>query len=782
MDNIKKHEEFMKLIDETSRVLDEKLINGEITQYEYDELKSLDIEYDEEKDPIELFKELYTERKPIKCSKLLLAIYDKHKNSFRKAVLLSECFPDPLGFMYNQEIHGFTILIIERAFKLSISKEYPEEFISELRQLYLAFMFFNHNNLRNTEKLDKCEFMDFSLSEQIRMIGIFLQDQNRLVQQLKENEIKRQEFFTGMESAISNRIPDRNPNMLVSFEDNLEGLLEAFDIIIRYLYFKKSKDYKKKTIPEHGDITHIKIPSLELIIHLSIQRNLLIKTWEKFKYSQWNVGLQNNDGEETYIFMPKLEEEYREHIIGANRRQYFLMSNLFKNKYIESELKNREIISKISGEINKDEIKTLFSINKEDYFCAIKTYQSMINAYKLNMHPYYLELNLDGVMIEDTFRVFELLHVLAECYKQAIYKDFDQEDNSWYKYLCPIIPIEYFTESLTNYYGFTKEYSLKLINCFTFKKGIQGESDVFSRPLILVNSANIIFCPILMQQMNLERIIEMLLSNFKVNIARIGTDFENRIKLILSYVNGIKVNTSKIEFFASDGRDIEFDFIGTFDDHLLLWEFKAMTVPYSAKKHLECKKTIMEGVDQIERRSRIIKTDWKKIKELANIELPEEPFSDDKIIKLVGTNIFDFTTLVYGDDIRIVDESTLLKFFVNPEVKVMSINDKKVLNSKKLWKSSVPTTNEFKQYLENPITTSPYNECIEAFPKAFDVFEDDYPFAIIDQILTKDPYGQEIESVIKFKKETLNNKKHKRKKSSNKKTKSPKKKRKKKKK
>ncbi len=134
--------------------------------------------------------------------------------------------------------------------------------------------------------------------------------------------------------------------------------------------------------------------------------------------------------------------------------------------------------------------------------------------------------------------------------------------------------------------------------------------------------------------------------------------------------------------------------------------------------------------------------------------------------------------MIYGEDIRIVGESTLLKFFVNPEVKVMSINDKKVLSSKRLWKKSVPTLNEFKQYLENPITTSLYKGCIEAFPKAFDVFEDDYPFAIIDQILTKNPYGQEIESFVKFNKEALTNKNIKRKKSSIKKIKRRKKKRK----
>ncbi len=110
---------------------------------------------------------------------------------------------DPLGYKYNQEIHEFTILIINKAFNLANSKEYPRELLIELRQLYFAYNFFNHNNQRNTEKLDKCDFMNFTLSEQIRMLLIFLQYQDRLGVELREKEIKKQGFFTGMEAGIS---------------------------------------------------------------------------------------------------------------------------------------------------------------------------------------------------------------------------------------------------------------------------------------------------------------------------------------------------------------------------------------------------------------------------------------------------------------------------------------------------------------------------------------------------------------------------------------------------
>ena len=190
---------------------------------------------------------------------------------------------------------------------------------------------------------------------------------------------------------------------------------------------------------------------------------------------------------------------------------------------------------------------------------------------------------------------------------------------------------------MINFYDFSTEYSKRLINSFVFDPSIKGESDIFSRPLILINNENIIFCPVLIQQMNLGRIVEILISNSKVNISQIGIDFENKMRSILSSISGIAVNTNKVEFFASDKRDVEFDFIGMFNDHLILVEFKAMTTPYSDKEYKNRKKIVFEGVEQINRRNRLVKSDWNKIKELVNIELPEEPVSSDKIIKLLVT-------------------------------------------------------------------------------------------------------------------------------------------------
>ncbi len=695
----------------------------------------MDLEYDRSKNPIDLFKEFYSLRQPIKCSVLLLDIYELHQSGFRKAVLLNNCFPDPFNHKYNQETHDFTLLVLTKSIKLAINKNNKEALIDELKQFYQAYFFFYQNIKSNTERLNESKFMDYSLSEQIRMFGIYFQEQSRLIDSINQQNLDEKGYFTGMENSVSNQKADADENMLVSFKDSFETLLETYDTLLRYLYFKKSKDFSNPIVPEHKDITYIENPSFEQIIYIANQRKNLRDVWEKFVYSQWDIEI----AEEKFTFSPKFKEEYKERLVAGYRRQNSLMQSLMETTYNATTFSIKPEKLDFLIEFNKSDISKIFSISKEKYFHLVQLYEPVIASYKLNMPPRYLELTLNDLKMKDIFKVFELLFVLANHYKENIYKDFNPEEDTWYKYLSPIVPIEIFIQKLTNYYEFTRDYSMKLIELFTFGPSTKGESDVFSRPLILINSDHALFSPVLIEQMNISRTIEVLISNYSVDISQIGIDFEEKIRTYLLFLSGIEVNTSKIEFLASDDRDVEFDFIGTFDGYLLLWEFKAMTTPYSDKKYLDCKQTIKAGVEQVNRRSRLLNSDWNKIKKLANIELPDEPFTENKIIKLVVTNIFDFNTMIYDGDVRIVDESTILKFFVNPKIEIKSSGNRKTLWSKKLWKSTEPTIIEFKEYLKNPITSLPYKECLRDYNKEFASYSGDIPYQISDQILIEDP-------------------------------------------
>lgn len=739
--------EFEDKLKELTEKIQQMLQNGDITKEEYDELLCFDILEYEEMSPIDAFKMAYKKKHPIKCSELLLKIFNQHQDNFRKAVLFNDCIPDPLSMKYDSQEHEFCLQVLNRTFKLAKQKVYSEVLLAELKQIYFMLQMLNHNNINNTELLKNNQFSDFSLSEQLRMICLHIQDQNRLSAKLEQKKLEKKNFITGMEAAVADRNPDNNPNVIISAVDNFEGLLEYYDTLIRYLYYKKNEELDTDSPIEHGDITHLHIPSFELITHITAQRVIYTVLWEKFKYSQWQLGIVKNGDEKVYVLEPKNKEEFRQHLIAGMRRNYILMSHLFKYQDISVAKKSHQVLSDLSNSICLDNINSLYTLSKDKFIIATNHCRILLEAYKQNTHEFYLRNSVKNITTEDILKCYEFLRTLADCYEMALNKNFEQENMVHYKYLTPIVSVIELSKMFSDLYDIKKDYALKIIKLFIFDQKVKGESDIFSKPLIYVGKDSILFCPILVQQMNLDRIVEMLFLENKVNIAPIGKEFENRLRFLLKMVPSIQVNTNKVEFLAYDGRNVEFDFIGKFGEYLLLFEFKALITPYSDKRLYLNKEVICEGVEQIIRRSAIIQQDWDKVRSMCNIDLPDKPFEDSKVIKLVGTNNFDFNTLIYRG-VRIVDDSTLLKYFMNPIVKVMVANNRTVVSNHKLWKEEEPTVQEFLEYLENPVTTTPYTDCFESQLKPFDRFENDYRVAIIDEVLIKDPYGKVIEEVL----------------------------------
>ena len=145
-----------------------------------------------------------------------------------------------------------------------------------------------------------------------------------------------------------------------------------------------------------------------------------------------------------------------------------------------------------------------------------------------------------------------------------------------------------------------------------------------------------------------------------------------------------------------------------------------------------------------------------KIKELSNIDLPDEPYSEEKIIKVVCTNIYDFTTLKI-DGVHITDESTLLKYFTNPFVEFYSKGKDatQLIDADFIWAEGRPTVGEFLKYLDKPVTVGKIPECFEDEFKIIPAFEGDYFIGFKDVILAKDPYREAINErrqIIKAKK------------------------------
>lgn len=732
-------------------ILKEMVNQGVISEQQYKEAlyKFEDLDDRCNLSRVDIYKKAYTNGRIGKCVEEILNMHYEYKENFRKVFLISDCLKNPLGFSFNEEDYNLTMKILLTAKKCAEDDDYSKEFIRELMQFALLTHVLFENNKTNAKRLSDNTFSEYSLSEQLRMMCIFIQDQNRLMKQMSKNQLSKNDFTTGMEMIVADKSIDNYANVKVSLVDNYEGLLEYFDTLMRFLYATKKEELKTDTTQKHGDIHPFKIPSFQELIAIAQQRVMYLKMESKFRYSNWELCITNSeDDKDVALFKAKHIEKYQAHIVAGIRRRYQLTTKCIKNAETSNLEYAMDAIGKLSDEVDIDKIEN-WGINKELYSKAKSCVSVLISSFKTTTKAFYLKCKFKNIQVMDVVSAYEYLYTFSRIYITCVYKRFNEKNYSQYKYLVPVIEIDYIIAEFAKLYDLDLTYAKKVIQCFVFDNSIRNDDgDIFSRPLIKISKDKILFCESLIEQINLERCIELLLLKYKVNIAPMGIDFENKLVTKLLTVPGIQVNTNRIAFHAYDEKDVEFDFIGTLEDYLLLFEFKSVTIPYDDKHLYKNENTIKEGVDQVLRRCKVIQYDWDKIRELANIELPAEPYSEEKIIKVVCTNIFDFTTLRYSG-VRVTDESTLLKYFTDPFVGVFSSESSMgILNLERIWKYDKPTVEEFINYLDNPVTVECIHQCLKEEVKPVPYFKKDFPVAFVDLQVIEDPYKKAIKQKI----------------------------------
>lgn len=287
---------------------------------------------------------------------------------------------------------------------------------------------FFYSSQINTKRLEKNSFSQYSLSKQLRMICIFIQDQSRLMKEQLDREKGKKSYNTGMEMSIANRQVDHSPQEKISFSDNYEGMLECFDTIIHFVYY--------------------------------------------------STGIVSN----------------------------------------------------------------------------------LISVYKNLTKKYYFECQFDGITIDDLINMYEFLYTYSQIYMKSVLEHFDQENYSEYKYMVPVVSLEYLIKQFVLLYGYEKNLAKKLLDNFVFNEHLRKEEgDIFSRPLLKVNENQVLLCESLIEQINLERNVEQWLKKYDVDLFPVGFQFENKLREKIGSINGIEVNSNKFTFTAYDGKDVEFD-------------------------------------------------------------------------------------------------------------------------------------------------------------------------------------------------------------------------------
>lgn len=690
--------------------------------------------------PEDIYRKGYEQKRGERCVKGLLDMCIRRKDAFRESLLLSGCLKNPLGNSYKEEDYVFTMNVLMNGIEEAKKREYDETDLDVIYQCLLYTDVLYKNALENGKYLQANQFSRFTLVEQLLMICMFIQDQTRLTKERLSEQYAEADIITGMEPVIAPVLAEGAESQESSIVDNFEAITQYFNNIIRLLYYTKKNELKADCCGISDGLHPFQVPEFRQIVDLSMQRVLYCDIEERFRYSNWNISTAKElGGQAVCLFQPGDKDAHIAHLTAAIRRRYQMTTGLYQLSDVAPA--ENEALDRVFSHIGDRNDLGSWVINKFMFQKARQSVRSMIIV-NLSGVPYLLDYKINGNTVKDIANGFEFLRILSDAYIRAIYAEFDPSDYAKYQSLTPIVSLEYLIGNFSKLYGCKKTEAKKIIGYYIFDGNVTiNGGDIFTRPLIRVSKTQVILCQSLIEQMNLARNLQKLIKTYNVDFSESGRAFEESFKTRISKSQFLSVCEKPVEFQASDGKTVEFDFVAVFDDCLLLAELKCLMVPYSDAELYDCRKTILTGVEQVKRRRRIVLEDWEKFKRAVGIDLPDEPYPPEKIICIVCTNLYDFTGLEI-DCIPIVDDSALCRYFTHPNITQYMRQDRVTtpVGSCSLWKDDHPSVPEFLKYLSNPFPNSLIVDKYKKYQVAIPAFEGAMPIAFEDYHLSQDPF------------------------------------------
>lgn len=639
----------------------------------------------------------------------LIDIYEENQRNFSKSIMLSGILPEPLAFDVSKKME-----IVDKFYEASKlskylvhnnQKSYRDDFTKQINNIVSIHEIIKNKGISNGEVFKTCKFITYSKERQIQMICLFIESQMNLASDIdfKKGDV----FYTGMESNIPLNV-EGNELYRMSSVDNLEAHINAAEEMFRYIFYTHRKCMNDEVINLSIDANPYYNPDFEKIIYLAYHRVVLKELWDKAKYRDWKLYVGKDEGNDNiYYFKPEDIERYKKERSSIERASYRDMQRVMQGMTFFSIL-NTDIFSKVR-KLKVEKIKDIFSLDS----CIIK---ELINSLDTSMKEYMYFLNLfygdkllnleikENItfrMIIDTIKYLSSIAIISKTIDNTDDK-FKMEDE--YLDIAPIINIEIIASQLSNSLDISKELARECLNIFIFSPN--GESislDLFSQPLVYLSEKQVVFTPTLILQMNIERVIEKILSKIEDNISEKGTNMEKYMIEKLKESKHIKVNTSPIKFTAYDGKEVEFDFLGTFNDKLIIMEMKCRTTPYSSKEIMDKENILNEVVDQVNRRVNVVQNNWDEIKNKSSIELMDNPPKKIDIIKIGCFNFLNLTGLNI-DGVYISDCSAIVKYFTQPINYLTVANGSKIATyeAENIWKNDYPTIHNFEKFLKMP--------------------------------------------------------------------------------
>lgn len=519
-----------------------------------------------------------------------------------------------------------------------------------------------------------------SVSVMVLRLGALLESQNYVATNHAKEKIKKHGLIDPISISQTDIIGDKPGMPKQSMGNVLEEQVECAELVLRYML------HTYLPVEGFGSCASAKIPYLDLelrkILSLSNIRRLLDDTWASIKYLGWVPIIENRI---TY-YIPADKEEYhrieagkiRNNMINQQLGFRVLHAGLLFNPEEQETIRTAANSIKIppacvlwDGRVDSTALRIISrtnSFNKlNDIFIEMRLYRSLLSGIRIPCS------GGPALGWEEWSAGKRALLALALTLREAVVNQVASPTGD--DCLQTVICTSRITLAsiLVNIEGFDPEKAGRVLEMFIFDQS-RKKLEIWDQPLLPLGEDSLLVVPSLIISGEPTRCIENIIDQWGGNISKRGSALVEHIASQLDRVDGFLIEPN-VKFPASDGREVEYDLIGFWQNRVILLEAKCLKSVHSPADEYRASREIDEAIEQLVRRRKLTVSDWDLLRaECKKLQLPSAPPSEGEIICIAVSNTTHFTGMK-RDDVFVTDTYSFLRFFGNSYVEKQTVTE-----------------------------------------------------------------------------------------------------------
>lgn len=482
-----------------------------------------------------------------------------------------------------------------------------------------------------------------------------------------------------LDSLLRSTFETPNGGARVNVVAAVEELVETVELVLRYAQHRSTSVGPTASSLE-GIISPYHDPDFEYLLILANAWRLHQELWALIKYLGWRSQPHPNG---VLLFTPPDDEEFWRLEVGKVRtgRQQLevLVPEQSRASMRAGDTPGRvlQIARTLSLPSSvHDTWNATVDIGILKQACSPSTYSILAESAIAKFHygPALRELKFGGrstVTAEVWLRVAGVLRVISSVIREAVRGSIEELDGHGCLSANIRTSLDALSRTVGEALGMGPLEAREAIDVFIFD-ATRKHLEIWDQPLIRLDASDVLIVPTLVMTSDPTRAIENILAQWGGDHGVRGKAFELEVADVFRHVTP---HVATDVCFAASDREVEFDVAVWWQGYLVLAEAKCVKSIHGAADTYRARADILEAIDQLERRRRIVGDEWSKFRASApKLSLPESAPELGRIVCIVVSNEAQFST--WEDrGIIVTDYRCLRRFFSDPSLRAVAVTE-----------------------------------------------------------------------------------------------------------